>query len=99
MAKTNLDNSKRAKNDEFYTRHDDINNEVMEYKEKFKGAVVYCNADDPCGKRSEFWKFFYRNFREFGLKKLIATRYADRSSWRSVCFTHTFRLFLRLCDR
>lgn len=32
-ANANLHNAKRAKNDEFYTRYEDIEAEVMEYKE------------------------------------------------------------------
>ena len=74
MAKnSNLAEAKRKKNDEFYTRLPDIENELHHYKPHFKGKVVYCNCDDPS--TSAFWKFFTMNFKDWGLKKLIATHY------------------------
>ena len=74
-ANTNLHNAQRVKNDEFYTRYEDIEAEVMEYKEQFRDKVVYLPCDDPAEKKSEFWSFFVANFESFGLKKLIATHY------------------------
>ena len=73
MSNSNLQSAKKAKNDEFYTRREDIENELSHYSEHFKGKVVYCNCDDP--EWSEFVKFFKRNFKAWGLKKLIATHY------------------------
>ena len=69
----NLTAAKKAKNDEFYTRREDIEAELMHYADHFRGKVVYCNCDDP--ESSEFWKFFMRVFEPWGLKKLIATHY------------------------
>ena len=74
-ANANLNEAKKAKNDEFYTRYEDIEAEVMEYKEQFRDKVVYLPRDDPAEKKSEFWSFFVANFESFGLKKLIATHY------------------------
>ena len=76
-ANANLRNAKRIKNDEFYTRYEDIEAEVMEYKEQFRDKVVYLPCDDPAEKKSEFWSFFVANFESFGLKKLIATHYEE----------------------
>lgn len=74
MAKnSNLIRAKVAKQDEFYTRREDIENELSHYAEHFRDKVIYCNCDDP--KESEFWQFFMRNFKAWGLKKLIATHY------------------------
>lgn len=74
MAKNdNLNKAKATKMDEFYTERVDIENELPHYAEHFRGKVVFCNADDP--EESEFWKFFVRNFKAYGLKKLIATHY------------------------
>lgn len=74
MAKnSNLTAAKKAKNDEFYTQRKDIEAELRHYAEHFKDKVVYCNCDDP--EKSEFWKFFARVFKSWGLKKLIATYY------------------------
>lgn len=75
MAKGNaaLGAAKVNKIDEYFTRRVDIENELSHYADHFRDKVVYCNCDDP--EWSEFWLFFKRNFRPWGLKKLIATHY------------------------
>lgn len=77
MAKNkNLKEAKKNKNDEFYTRLEDIENEISmhsDYKKHFKNKVVLCNCDDP--EFSNFWIFFKNQFRNFKLKKLITTHY------------------------
>lgn len=73
---TNLIIAKSAKNDEFYTRIEDIEKELKYYKDFFKGKVVYCNCDRADGEnRSNFFVYFVENFKEFGLKRLICTSY------------------------
>ena len=72
---TNLIKAKKEKNDEFYTRFEDIEAEVSKYKKYFKNKVVYLNCDDK--EQSMFWKFFELNFDAFQLKKLIATHYSE----------------------
>lgn len=74
---SNLRTAKRNKNDEFYTRYEDIEAEVMRYRRQFRGKIVYLPCDDPAEKKSEFWSFFVNNFDAFGLKKLIATHYDE----------------------
>ena len=73
----NLCEARKNKNDEFYTLYEDIEAEVMKYREQFKDKVVYLPCDDPGEKKSEFWTFFVDNFDAFGLKKLIATHYEE----------------------
>lgn len=74
MAKnSNLHAAKAAKNDEFYTQITDIEKELSNYKDFFKGKVVYCNCDDA--RESNFFKYFSKNFEFLGLKKLITTGY------------------------
>lgn len=73
MANANLTAAKSAKNDEFYTRLEDIEKECHHYKEHFKGKTIYCNCDDP--RESNFFRYFALNFEHFGLKKLITTGY------------------------
>lgn len=68
---SNLTAAKKNKQDEFYTRLYDIENELKYYKDQFKDKVVYCNCDNPG--RSEFVRFFRLKFVDYGLKKLIAT--------------------------
>ena len=76
MAKNNnLHNAKKQKNDEFYTRLEDIEKEMCHYREHFRGKVIYCNCDDP--KESNFFKFFSLQFEFLGLKKLISTGYKE----------------------
>ena len=47
MGNKELNNAKKNKNDEFYTRREDIEAELSHYKKFFEGKVVYCNCDDP----------------------------------------------------
>lgn len=73
---TNLHRAKNTKNDEFYTRIEDIEKELKYYKDFFKDKVVYCNCDRADGEnRSNFFVYFAENFKEFGLKRLICTSY------------------------
>lgn len=76
MANTNekLKDAKLNKQDEFYTRLEDIENEMRHYRKHFKGKTVLCNCDDPF--ESNFFKYFVLNFNRLGLKKLIATCYS-----------------------
>ena len=73
MAKSNLKAAKETKFDEFYTRMDDISEELKHYKDLFAGKVIICNCDDPY--ESNFFKYFAINFNFFKLKKLISTCY------------------------
>lgn len=72
---SSLSAARREKNDEFYTQLTDIEKELRHYKAHLKGKVVFCNCDDP--ERSNFWKYFTLNFNHLGLKKVIATHYAQ----------------------
>lgn len=76
--KATLDLAKYNKKDEFYTLYKDIDNELSLYTNHFKGKIVYCNCDNP--KYSNFWKYFYNNFKRLHLKKLIATYYNPNGS-------------------
>lgn len=68
-----LHRAKGAKEDEFYTQREDVEQELKHYRKHFKGKVVYCNCDDP--RVSAFFHYFSYNFEKLGLKKLIATCY------------------------
>lgn len=74
---SNLSAAKKEKNDEFYTRYEDIEAEAMKYRKQFRNKIVYLPCDDPADKKSEFWSFFVNNFDAFGLQKLIATHYDE----------------------
>lgn len=79
MAKNkNLTTAKKQKNDEFYTKISDVENELKYYKDQFYDKVVYCNCDNP--KKSEFCTFFRLKFVDWGLKKLIVTCITEDNS-------------------
>lgn len=75
---TSLHVARKVKNDEFYTRLEDISEELHYYKDKFVDKVVLCNCDNP--KLSNFWKYFHFNFEDLRLKKVIATYYEPKST-------------------
>src|SRR5699024_5581816 len=72
----NLQKAQREKKDEYYTKLEDIENELRYYKHHFKDKVVYCNCDDP--RVSNFFHYFSYNFEHLGLKKLITTCYQSQ---------------------
>lgn len=69
----NLAKARKDKNDEFYTRYEDVEAEVRNYREHFRGKTVLCNCDDPL--KSNFCKYFLLRFRWYGLKRLVCTSY------------------------
>ncbi len=52
----NLHKAKSSKSDEFYTLLEDIERELVFYKDCFREKPVYCNCDNP--KESNFFKYF-----------------------------------------
>jgi hypothetical protein len=77
---TALANARRIKDDEFYTKYDDIKKELVNYAKYFKGKVIYCNCDDHNGiglgtPKSNFLKYLADNFQAFSIKQVIATHY------------------------
>lgn len=83
MAKNNksMHQARINKNDEFYTRLEDIEDEISmheDYVRQFEGKTVLCNCDDP--EWSNFFLFFRLHFKQLKLKKVIFTHYeADGS--------------------
>jgi len=76
-----MQKAQKVKNDEFYTRYEDVVRELDMYpKSIWKNKVVFCNCDDAVNSSdrntSAFALYFLRNFNVFGLKKLICTHYA-----------------------
>lgn len=65
------------KNDEFYTLYKDVEKEICRYivydNELLKDKVVLLPCDNP--EWSNFTKYFFDNFNNFGLKKLIASSF------------------------
>lgn len=68
--KSNLDKARKVKNDEFYTLYEDIEKEMQHWMDVLKGQSIYLFADTL---ESNFWKYFYNNFKNLELKELVAT--------------------------
>ena len=81
MANTKLANARNAKDDECYTRYEDIQKEINAYLEynanAFRDKTVLLPCDDP--EWSNFTRYFAEHFERLGLKKLISTSYAIRN--------------------
>jgi hypothetical protein len=76
-----LQKAQKIKNDEFYTRYEDVEKELtMHNKSVWKNKTVFCNCDDAVGDdnkhTSAFALYFIQNFKELELKKLICTHYS-----------------------
>jgi hypothetical protein len=72
--------AQKVKNDEFYTRLEDVEKELSMYnKNIWVNKTVFCNCDDAVdtenNNTSAFSLYFLQNFQELGLKKLICTHY------------------------
>lgn len=42
----NLSKAKNAKNDESYTRLEDVQEDLYRYEKHFKDKIIFCNCDD-----------------------------------------------------
>lgn len=81
----NLNAAKKGKNDEFYTRTQDIERELGNYRDHFRGKSVFLNCDDP--EWSNFWKYFEANFEFLGLTKLTSTHFdAEKPTYKLEMF-------------
>jgi predicted GIY-YIG superfamily endonuclease len=75
-----LQKAQKVKNDEFYTRYEDVEKEISMYnKGIWKNKTVFCNCDDAVDNNenntSAFSLYFLKYFKALGLKKLICTHY------------------------
>lgn len=88
MSNRNLLNAFKNKNDEFYTRYEDIESELSHYPVKyFKDKVIYCPCDVGVEwldvPRSNFIKYFENNKKRLGYKKLLHTSLQEGYDFRS----------------
>lgn len=70
--------AKKAKFNEFYTTFKTVKNELDWYTEYFKGKSILCNCNDTTN--SNFFKYFYENFKDLQLKKLVCVSYDYKGS-------------------
>jgi hypothetical protein len=96
-----LQKAQTIKNDEFYTRYEDIEKEISMYdKSIWKDKTVLCNCDDAVDENddrnsSAFALYFIRNFKELDLKKLICIHYGGgidlfNQGTKGYAFIYTF---------
>jgi predicted GIY-YIG superfamily endonuclease len=82
LENVNMKKAQKIKNDEFYTRYEDIEKELPLYDRRiWLNKTVFCNCDDAVGgnenRTSAFALYFINNFKALGLKKLICTHYVS----------------------
>ena len=77
MKNKNLNDAKSVKNDEFYTLYDDIENELINYKDYLKDKVIYCNCDSD---ESNFVKFLKNVKNDWQIKEVIHSCIKDDGS-------------------
>ena len=80
MSNENLRLARQVKNDEFYTRYEDIEKELIRYKDQFKDRIVYCNCDAP---ESNFIKFFNDVQAEWQIREVLHTSLKEGVSYDS----------------
>ncbi|MCL2520917.1 MAG: GIY-YIG nuclease family protein, partial [Spirochaetaceae bacterium] len=78
-----MQKARNVADDEFYTRIEDIEKELIMYPaETWYNKVVFCNCDDAVGDNekttSPFALYFLQHFNELGLKKLICTHFKGK---------------------
>ncbi|MDR3131089.1 MAG: adenine-specific methyltransferase EcoRI family protein [Treponema sp.] len=76
-----MQKAQKVKNDEFYTRLDDIEKELSMYdRTAWKDKTLFHNCDDAvdddCKNTSAFALCFLQNFKGLELKKIICTHYS-----------------------
>ena len=74
-------NARKRKDDEYYTRIEDIDNEFVDgnYGEHFRGKSVYM----PCANVGDaFWEYLTTKADEWGMKSVIALLYNPKNSKR-----------------
>ncbi len=74
-----LHKAQSTRDDEFYTRYEDIETEMNAYiefdKNVFRDKTIFLPCDDP--EWSNFTRYFIANFEMLGLRRLISTSYAQ----------------------
>lgn len=80
MSNENLRMARKIKNDEFYSRYEDIEKELVHYKDQLRGKIIYCNCDIP---ESNFVKFLNDVKDEWGIQDVWHTSLDEGISFDS----------------
>lgn len=76
----NLNVAKNKKDDEYYTLYETVSNELIHYKDKLKGKIIYCNCDTE---DSNFVKFLNEVKEDWCIKEVIHTSLEAGVDFRS----------------
>lgn len=82
-----LRKARESKYDEFYTRYEDIEEELQYYHSHLKDKTIYCNCDNV--QNSNFAKYFIDNFHKLQIRKLIVTGLQNPSNSRDLFWIPT----------
>ena len=77
MSNKHLNQANLNNKNEFYTQFETILHEICAYHKHFENKVIFCPCNDF---NSQFRQYFYLNFHNFKLKKLICMEYIDRQA-------------------
>lgn len=77
---SNLHAAKAVKDDEFYTSYEDVEKELLNYKEYLVGKTIYCNCDRP---ESNFVKLLNDVKDEWKIKEVYHTSIQEGVDFKS----------------
>ena len=77
--------AKRVGNDEFYTHREDVDKELCNYSEFFRGKSIYCPCDGP---QSQIFQYFRDNFNRLGINDLVASSFSFTSNGYIIYIDH-----------
>lgn len=81
-----LHKAKTEKNDEFYTQYEDIEKELLHYKDDLKGKRVLLPCNDANKNSNNFYMYLKNNFNFYGLKSIKALEYRPWAMGRVLTF-------------
>lgn len=79
MTYATMNNSKAKKDDEWYTRMEDVEKEIPQHARYLKGKTVICPCDHP--RKSRIYLYLKTHFHILGLKSLISSHYESPRSY------------------
>ena len=83
----NLNKAKQEKNDEYFTRVEDIEQEIKHYCSFIKGKRILCNCNDYPG--TSFFDFFISKFKQLGIISVTGIKYNENGKGVKYFFNGT----------
>lgn len=82
MSYATMNRAKAQKDDEWYTKMEDVAKEIPLHARSLYGKTVICPCDHP--KKSRIYLYLKQHFRDLGLKSLISSHYENPRSFVTV---------------